>query len=222
MMNTLRTKCELSAADQEALAVELLYAEAANERTMQFEDHLAACDDCAFAFASIAHARLDVAEWNAVEFVPLSTPRIELPAAADMGGAAAAIRGFAQMFGWLGSSPAFAASILLVVLGAAALVVTNGLSRPETVLTSIVRADPGGSDLDRFVVGYPDVRTTAENVALTLPRNTAQKKGAAPGANVNLRRKRLPDSEHPDIDERNDIADGSLRLSVLFDELDAS
>ncbi len=222
MVNTLRTNCELSAADQEALAVELLYAESANERTVQFEDHLAECDDCALAFASIAHARLDVAEWQSVEFAPLSTPKIDLPLISQPHGFAGVVQRFANSLNGLAWRPIAAVSIMIAAIGASAIFLARAASQNELALTA---AKPADARLLSIGIPYGETQDLEADVippSVTSRPAAPAKRNTVAAVKADSRVKRKEIREPLDLDERNDIADGSLRLSVLFDELDAS
>ncbi len=73
-MNAKFTSCKLSTE-----IVPYLYGELSASASSTFESHLLDCSGCTDEFAAIAGARYEVYEWNQLEFVPMPTPRMEIP-----------------------------------------------------------------------------------------------------------------------------------------------
>ena len=227
MENLEAFKCEFSVD-----VVPYMYGEASKRVSSAFEDHLLDCELCTEELAAVSFARYEVYDWKKVEFDPLPTPRIlpfadtaQVPVAASwLDGLRAVLGG-----GWLVPSSALAAVAIAVVFG----------------ISSLAERD----STDLYVAGVPEITTPTPSVTIPMVPDVfidsqavepqpelkmTEVKTLTPKRSVRVARTNSVPTDSsvaqdvrtdvtqsaPRLNEFNDDEDTSLRLAMLFDDLD--
>lgn len=212
--------------------VSYIYGEIDGVERNGFETHLADCVVCTDDFAAISNARFSVFEWRKEEFDKLATPSIVIP---ELAKSAVVINEDASWFGALAGvmsfarSPLAAAALLLGVLGVGFIALAY-LSDSEALMASnaVVRSpvvENSDSEDKRFVIDTPSpvqLVEPATNPGLSKPRRSYE---AVPAATRGVVQNKLKQGELPRIAKKpvlndfQDDADDSLRLTKLLDEI---
>lgn len=241
MISSIDNKCSFSGE-----IVSYMYGESAAGDRTAFESHLRTCVDCTDEFAELADARFSVYEWNKIEFVPLASPAISIPY--DQPAAAAASAGFLnsvrELFAF-GRTPAMAAAVLTIVIGAAFAAVFLLRESEQQIAANVVvdetevkppQPNEIGSAIvvDRPVTAAPrieraesePIRNAARPVKKSTARPIARKSTVAavkdrPRPEIDTRWQNYTAqrrNELPVLTDHDDNDDRSLRLTDLIDD----
>jgi hypothetical protein len=211
-----------------------LYNEMTEADRDRFDLHLIECDSCTDEFAELSQARYPVYEWKKLEFEPMATPAIVLPASTiSWFDKVKAAFSFSQRFS--ASKAGFEAILLLDVVGLAWFsfrgsgdqiarstnaepspspvrkvepVVTPKAANPNDSTTATADLKPHGKEEKSSVPGIRPVKASA-----TKPKSLLSK-----DAKTTIPAKR--DVTAPGLTQFADDEDDSLRLAELFNDID--
>ena len=213
--------------------VPYMYGELPAREATEFESHLLDCVECTDEFAAVSAARFEVYEWKKLEFEPLATPVIQLPAMEAAGVSwfdklrAAFANGWAiPTVAFAGLAVATAFTLLFVLSGDTdKQIVANtnepipsssvAETKPPTVATP-VNAPP---EPERAVVTEPRVvRSTATKQ--TQPRRTPRVDRPVTPKVDSLPTTAQQPPKAPRLNGFDEEEDTSLRLAELFENID--
>jgi hypothetical protein len=213
--------------------VPYMYGEMSPAGISAFESHLLECDECTDELAAVSFARYEVYDWKKLEFDPLPTPRIlpfQDPVAVHAGVSwFDALR--AAFSGRLVPTAGFAlVAIALVYGGVVYLSRDNGATISRDNGPTITQGDdvaPTVSELKAPITPVVDKPKLNESrkaepkvVKAVTSRNTTQRRSVPiPKKNV-VRPVEAVAKTAPRLNEFTDDEDKSLRLAMLFDDLD--
>jgi hypothetical protein len=211
-----------------------LYNEMAEADRDRFDLHLIECDSCTDEFAEISQARYPVYEWKKLEFEPMLTPVIVLPAAAiSWFDKAKATFSFTPRFSV--AMAGFAVILLLAVAGLSWL----GFRSDKDELAQSKIVDPSRSPIPS--VEPPPVPKAAnrdDSRTVTTKSTPSKKDGNASVSDVQAVKISVPkpkntvnkdaktrtpakrDVTAPGLTQFADDEDDSLRLAELFNDID--
>ncbi len=225
-----------------------LYNEMPLASRTQFESHFADCSLCIDAFAEVADSRFSVYEWQRLEFAPLETPVIQIP----YGSAVRSSSWISSLKEAFSTRPqfafasAFGAVFMIVALGYFMPIndsPTNDIAtvplaeEPRSAIVSPadinVNADSEsakGTEIDvdserETTVSLVEdesrpqsVRqpSSSRSIRETRPRQRFQPQPTERISTVNATQ------TAPRLNEFDDVADDSLRLADLFDDIETS
>ena len=219
--------------------VPYMYGELATSAATEFESHLLECQACTDEFAALSAARYEVYDWKKVEFDPLPTPAIEIPA-----GEVVSVTWIeklrAAFSGWAMPAAAFGGVAIIVTL-----VAVFAISRYETSSPSVARNETNipandNTNTNRSAAAplvrkpeasvKPDVaeseRITDPNskpvvVNDSTPRRAVRTQPAvARPVPAGPRPTRAETQSVPRLNEFSEEEDSSLRLAELFEDID--
>lgn len=204
-----------------------LYNEMAPADRDGLELHLADCTACIDDFAELSQSRYPVYEWKQIEFEPLVTPPIVLPAASvswfDKARAA-----FSFSPGYSFASAGFAAILFAVAVGYAVFVQES----PDRDSIAVVeKIDPVPSTSPQRIPAPDPIAAVKKTDDVVTPRSTTTERQIEPVKSVERKAKNelgkvtQPPKKVvavPVMSRLDDDEDDSLRLSDLFDDLDTS
>lgn len=220
---------DISICDFSADVVPYMYGEMSPTGMFAFESHLPDCEKCTNELADVSYARYEVYDWKKLEFDPLPTPRMlpfEDAATVAVGSWLDGLR--AAFGGWLVPTSALAAVAIGAVI--TAVFYLAGSTAPEITKIDVPTptvAQPGPSPLQQPVVtGVATPKDfTDPSVVRASTSKDSQRKSVRVTRTPSVRpvqavAKREVKRVVPRLDEFTDDEDTSLRLAMLFDDLD--
>ncbi len=220
-----------------------LYNEMPSDSRTQFEGHLAECESCIDAFAELADSRYSVYEWQQIEFVPLETPVFEIPYAPATSRSSwiTSLKEAFTLRPQMAFARAFGALLVTMVIGYVMLSsgsdtidVATGSKVEEpasaavvTEIETAVSSDLALSDelkTETFAVEDQEPQSipvrqpesASRSVRETRPAQRVRVQPAERVTPVNATQ------TAPRLNDFADVADDSLRLADLFDDIETS
>lgn len=205
-----------------------LYDEMATAERDGFELHLADCAGCIDEFAELSQSRYPVYEWKQIEFEPLATPTIVLPAASvalfDKVRAA-----FSFSPGYSFAAAGFAAILFAVAVGYTVFlqespdrdsiaVVENNGPVPQATPQRIAAPEPVAAVNKRDDIVVKPKPAVAER-QIEPVKAFERKPKSAPSKETQPAKR---DVSVPVMSRLDNEEDDSLRLADMFDDLDTS
>jgi hypothetical protein len=212
--------------------VPYMYGEMSAAGADSFETHLLECDGCTDELADVSFARYEVYDWKKLEFDPLPTPRI-LPFAepVPVHTTASWFDSVREVFarGWMVPASAFAAFAIAAVYGGATYLSGDVPTIDKVDVTPVTITKPAPQPASESLI--PETKTTesprvneAKVVKVMMKQTEPKKIQRAPRTTspqpAALTVARGTKSTAPRLNEFNDDEDTSLRLAMLFDDLD--
>lgn len=226
MMNNV----DISKCDFSSDVVPYIYGEMSATGMFAFESHLPECERCTGELADVSFARYEVYDWKKLEFDPLPTPRMlpfEDAVPAVVGGSW--LDGLRAAFsGWLVPSSAFAAIAIGVAI--TGLLYFSSDAPPEITKVDVpspvsTRSEPSPQQ-QPLVSSIEQPKEVAQPSTVNpLQTRTSERRAVRIAKTPSVRpveavAKREVKSTAPRLNEFTDDEDTSLRLAMLFDDLD--
>jgi hypothetical protein len=208
--------------------VPYIYGELSVTEGSVFESHLLGCVDCIDEFAAVSNARYEVYDWKKTEFEPLATPVFAIPY-----GEADGVSWFDKVRAAFSQSwevPGVAFAGIAIVSMFIGVFYFSGASGPDVAQENSNSRPTTVSPQPDLLVIAPPIKDEISGDELrpvpTIAVSTTQKRSARNARavvsprRVQARPTTTAASAAPRLNEFSEDEDTSLRLALLFDDVD--